>query len=76
MAACCLTTYAFQKLFFLLLSQRANISKFDFILTPRANISKIDFILTLLFGKWRFRKKEVKRMGQKQKTIRQKERQD
>ena len=30
----------------------------------------------LLFGKWRFREKEIRRMGQKQKKIRQKERED
>ena len=28
------------------------------------------------FGKWRFREKEVRRKGQKQKRIRQKEQQD
>ena len=30
---------------------------------------------SLPFGKWRFREEEVRRMGQKQKRIRQKERQ-
>ena len=29
---------------------------------------------TILFGKWRFREKEVRRMGQKQNETRQKER--
>ena len=31
---------------------------------------------SLPFGKWRFREKEVRRMGQKQKMIKQKEQQD
>ena len=31
---------------------------------------------SLPFGKWRFRGKEAKRMGQKQKKIRQKQQQD
>ena len=31
---------------------------------------------SLPFGKWRFREKAVRRMGQKQKRIRQKQRQD
>ena len=31
---------------------------------------------SLTFGKWRFREKEARRTGQKQKRIRQKEQQD